>query len=315
MAELIASPMSPTALGWDVVMQGLNKLTLKEATNIRDYIPELFSKEPFPTNVKKLKRKVYSGMDDATAWAEETNATIPDGSIAFMFDITARQYWYANGCQYNMDMKTFDPYGMKSKQAIALGNSAKVKRQKLGAAWFNNGFSTDSAVHDWPAIETGVAFFSASHTTAPQNTTTTHSNLVAGTQSVSAFMDAIDLLMDCRDYLNRPLNLVPRRLFVYPTKVATAKEYLGIGMKEKYGTANHDRNPFGDFDIEVVPYPWFGTTTRWALQADKTSTYFNEAVGIDTRTQELANHATKQDIFFSIALWADDWRGWVGGQG
>lgn len=312
-AAVINSPITPTALGWDLVQAGLDKVTMDAAKSIDDFGPMLFNSAPFGSGgVKQITRKVYSGITDANAWDNETSDVIPDAGIEFLYDVVARQYWFANGVQYTLDMKTFDPYGMKAKLANALGLSARVKRQKLFADWFNTGFATSG--HAWNSVESGVAFFSASH---PNDTRIggVQSNLVTGTQSVATFSSAIDLIINLRDPLGNPLNLMPKRLFVYPTRVQEAREYLNIGSMLKSGTANNDRNPFKDYQIEVIAYPWLTSTTAWFMQANEHQCFYNEAVGVRTALTELPNHGTKHDIFFCQSRWADGWQGYVGGAG
>lgn len=309
----INSPITPTSLGWSMVSAGLDKVTMNAAKDILDYGPMLFNSASFGNGeVKQITRKVFSGITDAAAWANETNDVIPDAGIEFLYDVQARQFWYANGVQYTLDLKTFDPYQVKAKLAESLGKSGRVKRQKLIASWFNLGFATSG--HPWNDVESGVAFFSASH---PNDSRIggVQSNLVTGTQSVSTFSSAIDVIINLRDPLGNPLNLMPKRLFVYPTKAQAAREYLNVGSMLKSGTANNDRNPFKDYNIEVVPYPWFTTTTSWVMQASEHQLYANEAVVIDTKMTDLPNHGTKHDLFFCRAQWGDGWQGYVGGQG
>lgn len=299
----VMAPITINGLATDMetAKKGLDKIAMRTATTVRDYIPMLYKSATFQQLTKKSK--VYSGLTEATDWDLESIME-PEG-MEFLYDVTATHYGYKKATSYTYKAQLFDEYNVFPKLAKQLGLSLGHKRQKLGASLFNNGFTTNFA--------DGVPFFSAAH---PNDLRIggTQSNLVAGGLSVSTLTDAINLLMDMRDPLGRPLNYMPKRLWVHPTKAIFARQILGVNGME-YGTANNNKNPFSDFKLEVMEYPWFTTSTQWMLQADDYETYVSAKVGFKTKMEQQDDYSIRHEGHFVDAYWAESWMGFVSSTG
>ena len=305
MAREIANPINfnGISLTAEQAMKGLEKISVKQTKAIRNYEGMLYKSKNF--NEFKIKGKVMSGLPDAIEWDGES--IIESQSISELYDYVAQQYGYANAAEFSWKAKRFDTYKFL-KQATDLGRSLAHKRQRASAALFNNGFAT--------ACSDGQYFFDTDHPYAPNSgLSTTQSNLVSGPLGVSTLQDAIHKIVDCRDPLGRPLNLEPKRLYVDRTKVMYAKQFLGLGMGNEYGTADSKRNTFKDFSIEVVPYPYFSNATQWMLQGSETETYMCVNTDFTYTSDETDAHGWKMDGFFWVAYWEEGWWGWVASTG
>lgn len=304
MAREIASPIvfNGISLTAEQAMKGLEKIAVKQCNSVRNYESLLYKTRKFEEF--KIKGKVMSGLPDAVSWDGES--IIASQSISELYDYTAQQYGYANAAEFSWKAKRFDTYKFL-KQATDLGRSMAYKRQKAAASLFNNGFTVNGP--------DGVPLFSAAHPYAPNSGLTTQSNLVSGPLGVTSLQDAIHKMIDMRDPLGKPLNLEPRRLYVYPTKVMYAKQFLGLGMGNEYNTADSKRNPFKDFNIEVVPYPHLGTETMWLLQGNETETYICVNTDFTYSSDQTDAHGLKLDAYFWVAYWQEGFWGWVGSTG
>ena len=306
----IPSPITINGISidWETAKKGLDKVLWQSAGNVRDYVSLLFKDGTFKD--KTMKRKAFSGLPEAQEW--NAKDVIPSQGINFMWDVTATHAWYANAVEYDLESKTFDPYDIIPRLPKELGLSMAVKRQRLAAKFFVDGFTNAGNTPD------GKAFFALDHPNDPR-LGGTQGNLVNGSIGVATFTNAINLLLGMTDPLGRPLNARPRRLFVHPTKVITVKQILGIGMEKEFATANDNeaRNPFKDYDIAVVPFPWLGASCvdYWVLQASEHECYWSDAVKLQTRMTEGDNHSTRHEAWFSSTCWYDSWVGYVGGTG
>lgn len=304
MAREIASPIifNGISLTAEQAMKGLEKIAVKQTASIKNYESMLYNPRQFGDF--KIKGKVMSGLPDARVWDGES--IITPSSIAELYDYTAQQYGYANAAEFSWKAKRFDSYKFL-KQATDLGRSLAYRRQRAAAALFNNGFTVNGP--------DGLPLFSASHPYAANSGLTTQSNLVSGPLGVTTLQEAIHKIVDMRDPLGRPLNYLPKRLYVYPTKVMYARQFLGLGMGNEYGTADSKRNTFSDFNIEVVAWPHLASETMWLLQANECETYMCVNTDFTYSTEENDSHGMKMDGFFWVAYWQEGWWGWVGSTG
>lgn len=286
----------------ETAKKGLNKITLKNAKSVKDYLPMLYKSQAFPQLT--IKNKVYSGLTMASTW--DGKSIIEPEGLEFLYDVTAQHYFFGKSTAYGYDAFLFDEYKLLQKLSKELGLSVAVKKQLLGASLFNNGFLT--------ACPDGQPFFSTTH---PNDARIggTQSNLISGGLSVSTLVDAINLLINMRDPLGRPLNYLPKRLFVHTTKAIYAKQMVAGAGGFEYGNADHNKNPEEFEKIEVMPYPWFSTTTQWMLQAQDFETYISEKVGLKTTMEEQDDHSIKHDAIFVNSMWAESWMGYVGSTG
>lgn len=303
--EIIA-PMTTLGLDPDqkLAIRGLSGVTCKSVDSVRDYIPMLYTAENFPE--KSMTKKVYSGLPIAGAW--DGQSVITPVGLEYLYDVTAEHLWYANATSYTYDGQTFDIYDLlRPNAAKQLGLSMAWKKQVLGAYLFNQGFTTAGA--------DGVYFFSASHPSDSRSAITTQSNLVSGALNVTTLNEAKNLLINLRDPLGRPRNMMPKYLYVYPTQVDYAKAVLAKGMGNEYNTADKKRNLFEDYSIEVVPYPWFSTATMWMLQGTQSFCKYSVKIAPTSRMKEQDDWSVKHDVAFCMAFWAESWEGFVGSLG
>ena len=302
----VPSPISINGFSveWETAKVGLHEVILHSADAIRDFVPELYNKSDFKQ--KTMKKKVYSGLTQAAEWS--TDNIISPEAMAFLYDVDATHYFYAKACQYNLEAKTFDEYDMLKRLPGEVGKALGEKKQRLGAAFFNDGFYTQ-----W---KDGRNFFAADHPFDRRVTgVLSQSNLVEGALCVSTLQDAINLLINARDPLGRPMNYLPKRLWVHPTRVMYARQILGVDMGVEYGTPDRNRNPFRDFTVEVMPFPWFTSTTMWMLQGTDTHTFYSMPVNVTTNVEQTDAHGIKLEGWFACAFWAEMWQGWVGSIG
>lgn len=292
------------ATDFETAKLGLSEVMLHSTSKLVDYRPMMYNKANFKQ--KTMKKKVYAGLTQAATWDAES--PIPTAGMQFLYDVSATHAWFAKATEYTLDSETFDEYNLLNRLPAELGKAVGEKYQRLAAAHFNDGFTT--------AWEDGTYFFSASHPYDSRYSSSTYqSNLVSGALAVSTLQDAINLLLNVRDPLNRPMTMMPKYLYVHPTKVITARQILGIDMAMEYNKADNNRNPFKDYSIKVIPFPWMSTTTMWFLQGDETFTYYSEAVGPTTKVDRTDSHALKMEEYFCCAFWAEFWQGWVGSLG
>jgi hypothetical protein len=281
--------------------KGLDKVIMRSAESITDYVSMLYK----PENFSQLSKtsKVYSGLTEANTWDGESIIT-PEG-IEYLFDITAVHALFSKAYSITYNQQIYDEYAFNPKVAQELGQALGERRQKNAASLFNNGFSTD-------LYADGVYFFSASHPNAA-SVGGVQSNLVTGGVSLTVLNNMVNLLLNLRSPLSRPVKYLPAEWLVHPTKVMLANQI--VKSIREYGTANNTRNQFDDFNIKVVGYPWFSSTTMHILRADKFETKVSKKVGFQTEWKELDDKSLKHQGWFGDAFWADDWRGWVGSTG
>lgn len=307
--------LNGVSVDWETAKKGLDKVLWQTAKSVEDFVPKFFKKGDFKQ--KMLKRKAYSGIPEAQLWGPggAAGVIIPAQGIEYLWDIIATHFWYGNAVVYDIESKTFDEYNMIPKLPIELGKSMTTKRQKLVSSFFLNGFSQNGP--------DGVPFFSQYH---PMDTRLggVQGNVIPGTLSVTVLDAAINALIGLTDPLGRPMNYTPKRLFVHPTKVMSARQILGLGMERVYqgpanpstsgiqNTNNVIRNEYQDFNIEVVSWPWIYPIDAAILQANDYETYWSDAVAMQTKMKEQDDHSTRHESWFSSAAWFDNYLGYVG---
>lgn len=319
-ARTVTNPMSLLGLNADelTAVKGFEKIVLKNADSIPDTLGQFFKEATF--DAKKITTPVYSGFPIASEF--DLKSEMDEVTSAYMWDIVVQQY--AMGAKYSttLEQQMYDDlYKMNPKYAKDFGVSLAHSKQLTGASYWANAF-TASSVCQWYGVE-GAAFFSASHTYAPQAAGTnggvyasTWSNLGAGPVSTTNLLDACNRLIGQRDLLGRPLYQKPRKLFVSEQKVANALEALNVGMTGKGQEMSNTRNPFaGNFaGIEVVPYPYFPDIDMWILMGDKAETYMSIKQDITIRTDRIPGSAQQLETygFFTYAFWAESPVGFIG---
>ena len=313
MAQRIIPAPQSTA-GWDAAkrtaIKGLERISINSADQIRNYIPLIYKPKKF--SELSIVYPIYSGMKNAVAWDGKSVIT-PQG-IAYLWDVTAQVYLYANGTEYTFESELWDIYGMRSKQAKELGKSLSYKEQLTAFSFLNNAFTT--------AWSDGVYFFHASH---PKSTQIggTFSNIVSGGFAFDTFLDALILGENMVDPLNRPIYQEAERLFVHSTKVPYARMVINASLNWRGGSANNDENPFKrhgrvsaeDF-VVGVPSAYGWSTTQWAVKFSGSELYHNPQVPIKMlKPEDTPAHGVKQDGVFANAFWAEGVTGWVGSTG
>ena len=299
-------------LGWE-------KLIINKADSITDFLPTIYEDETF--DAKKIKSGVYSGFGPSGEWDMLSEKNKVDTS--YLYEIFAENFAYGSEYEIAFDAQAFDEmFSMNSKRATDYGESLAWTQQIAGAKFLNNAFNAD-ATCKWHTVTGNEAFFSASHSYAPNVAGTTAgvlsgtwSNIGAGVASLTTAMDAFNKLADQRDYVGRPMNLRPVEVLCRPEKVTTWQEILGIGMNGKSGEISNNRNPFqGDWGgIKITPYPYFATTNQWVVKSNKNPLKMTRKIGITIKTISPVSSAEKLIIHgkFTFDAWQESPMGMIG---
>lgn len=305
-SRIIAMPITLEGLDPDLrtALLGLEKCVVNSVNSLTDFNAMLFESDNFSPKTKTIP--VYAGLADAAQW--DGISAITPSQLSYLYDITATQYYYANGISFTFDSLTFDEYDLNAKQSKGQGISAEAKRQKVGAAQlFNNAFTTN-----W---FDGVPFFASNHPNSPV-IGGTQSNLISGALSHDTLQDAIDAMCAFTDPMGRALDVQPTELWVDMSKISLGEYVLNSGNALKSGTGDNDNNPFKG--IKLVPYPYFSTTTKWALRGRgrngnpcKKSRKLYKLMA----PRENDAHGYQRDLIWCEAYWMEDWTTWVGSLG
>jgi len=285
---------------------GLQEVIIDSASQIEDFTAQIYKKNT-KANQLTFKSKIYAGFPRAATWSKTVD-NISTGTMQFLWDVDATHLWYGLAGEMTKEELQFDPYGINNKIPTEIGKGLGELKQVLSAAFINDGFDT--------LWEDGSYFFGSDHAYSGNSSvsSSTQSNVVTGTASVSVAAEAINKMINQRDPMGRPLKIMPKRLFCYPTAVMLWKQILAT--TDEYGTANRNESPFKDYKgIQVVAWPWLDSTTKWVLQGSDYDTYFSQPVGIQTKYKDTDANGRRIEGYFSIAYWAERWQGYVGGLG
>lgn len=305
--RLITSPISLVGLDPDLrtAIKGFEKVTVNSAESVEDFIPKLYKPKSFKE--KRITFPVYAGLPDAETW--DGKSTITAREMAYLHEITAEQYYWAQSVEFTFESQDFDIYGINGKKAKELGTSLGWELQQQAADFFNDGFATT-------AWADGVYFFSASH---PLVGGGTQSNLISGALSHDLLMDGLVALRNMTDPLGR--NKRPGqgvRLWVESTQGPLARYIVNESLNWQSGSADNNQNPFKFFgNIEVVEWPHWDTTTKWMLQSvgDFESYVSYKHAPRLFPVKETDSHGMKQDGMFCVAFWTEDYTSFVGSLG
>lgn len=299
-------------------IKGLEEIIVDTEKSIEDFIPQMFKEKTF--NAKTMTKAVYGGFGLASNWDMTSDKVKAETS--YLWDISATQYAWGDSFDITYEQQKFDDlYKLNPQFAQDFSVALATTRQYVASTFWNNAF-TASSVCQWYGVE-GAAFFSASHNYSPQayesTGATTWSNLGTGALSLTSILDACNKLYNQRDWMGRPKKIMPKTLWVYPTQIASAREYLGQGMSLKSGEVSNNRNPFQNSfaGIEVKGYPYFSDVDTWILQGDKTNVFCSEMIpmNINTLKPETTAHTVTIEGCFTFASWAESPMGYVGWTG
>lgn len=299
--SVIPSPATLAGLDPDLrtAMAGLVEVAVDSAKAVPDFGGMIYKDEPFPANDKKIVKSIYGGLPAATVWPGTVQEIRPV-SRAKMYDITAILEWYGNSALHLLDTIEHDKYRL-TEDSVELGKSAAEKDNLLAWAPFIDGSTTTF----WD----GVPFFSASHKMDPRMGGDVQSNLVVGALNPTNVFRLIKLCEDTRDPLGRTLNLMPKRWWCDVNDKSAVKEILNIGQAMKSGTANNDRNPFGDYEQTVQACPYLKGANMLILEANETWAKRNLRVKPRMTMVNQPNHGVKHDVRFETVYWIERWYG------
>lgn len=310
----VPNPQSLLGLDADLktAIKGYEQIIVATERNIQDYLPMFFKDKTF--SAKKITEGVFSGFGQGAYWDMKSEKPVVNSSR--LWEITCEQYSYASSFPITFEQQKYDEmFQLNAKNAADFSASLAHTKQIVGSSFWNNAWATTSACQ-WYNVE-GKAFFSETHRYAPGSAVSgTWSNFGTGALSQTNILLACNQIFDQRDMLGRPMNLRPDTLYVYPTKIAEAREFLGQGMDLKSGEVSNNRNPFqNEFaGIKVVGYPYFDASTTWILAANKTQTYMSQKfpLTISTVRPQTTAGTIMIDGYFSFAAYAESPIGYVG---
>ena len=310
--RVIQSPI--TTLGLDpayrMAIRGFEKVVMRSASEIRDYIPMLYTAKKFEP--RTITFPVYAGVPAATQWNGQS--VIQPASLAYLYDITATVTLWGQSIEHTFEGMEFDFYSLGNTKATELGKAMQVARQAYGADFFNAALAASANWVD------GVPFFSSSHPYDSRSDLaiagTTADNLVSsGALSLDKIMEAMYLATNMKDPLGRPIVQTPTTIFCHPDAYQKFQQYMNPDQPLRSGTANNDRNPLKDFgQPNLVVYPWFDSSSYWMLKTNSAKTFHCPRIPIKMLEPEKTSaHGVKQDAIFCEGFWAEDFTGWIGG--
>lgn len=300
----MSAPATLSGLRSELKVPGLRQVFFNSAKSVNTLIPTLFKVQ---TSKRSFEETLsMTGITDFVALAE--GSTISAQAIGQGYKSRWTHVRYANGTSYTQDAIDDELYGVLKDKAETLGKSSARTREKQAASFFNGGQTTV-----WNTEE-GQFFFDTDHPIDPRALTigsaSTFSNLVTGDLAISTLQEAIVLLQTCPDAMGSPMNLSPRMLLVHPTKVFLAKQILG--SPGEHDSANRASNPFADFNIKVVSWPYLTSTSACFLGSDENPLiWFNRTPLKDDLDYDISSLIYKHVAHYRVSFGAKDPRGWV----
>ena len=299
-------PAPATLAGLDpalrTAVRGFETIAINSAKEVRDIIPYLYKKKVFEP--KKITMPVYAGIGGGGEW--DGKSVITPNDLTFLYDVTAENLIYANAAEHSFEAENFDLYKLQGKRKWKeLGKNAAHVQQMAALNPFNLGFTVNWA--------DGVPFFSDNH---PLLGGGTQSNLVHGPLSYDTVMDGYIKGISMVDPLGREVTQDLTAIYVARHNVPYAKSILNIGMKEAAGSANHDRNPFADENVHVIPLAWPLTHNGFIMQFSESEAYHSGKMPITFRKpRETDAEGIKQSVVWIDAFWFEGYTGFVASSG
>jgi hypothetical protein len=300
--------------------QGWDKTVNAAVSQVKDHIPTTCKRRNFSDI--RIEFPVFGGVGQGSAWSGE--GPIPVQGMAKLGDVSAEHSFYANSTSYTWLAKQFDKFSLTDKQARDLGTGAAGYRQKLHAAWTVN-LGPAGSVKSYD----GQQVFSRYHPYAPNAgypAATRQSNWVNTSDAgVAPSYDNIMLALQrgrtMRDPMGRPIDHEPVRLVCSAWYESQVRAALNVGIAQKPGAGNFDRNLLSYYGVSrddfVHVNPWLdavGTPYVWYLIFSSADLYYSDLISMKVfPPKEDEGHGFKHDIAFSIAFWAENWTGVVGG--
>jgi len=301
------SPITINGMPWDVYTKVLDGIFWNAARQTPTYIERCFNVQRVPR--KKVEYRSFAGVPLASDWDPNGNP-ITSHVVNPRFKIELINTWYANAIDYTLEHKQFDQWQLMNEATAELGRSAARKKEYLGAAFLEGGFS---AVWN---TEEGKVLFAADHPLDPR-VGGSYSNLVTGNLSVAKLQEAIALQESTPDDLGYPFGLQSRYLVVHKKKKMLAMEVLGQGIKYRTDAANYTPNVFEDWNITIVAHDWLTVSENaWFLFADRHGLVWNNVIDLNSHIfEDDRTHVTQRQVWFCCTRGARDWRGVLGSAG
>lgn len=311
-ATPVGGIVTSTGIPWAEYEKGLNALTKKTLDSVDEsIIDRIYRRESIQD--LEIRKRSYNGLTDATHWGAN-GQVVPKSTMASGYLIVAENRWVGNSFGYTLDMKMNDRNGIMPKVAAELPKTVANKRLQDAIAFLVGGFATY-----WNA-EAAEYLFTATHKMDTRYVGGTISNLVTGGPSISAYSDAVELLIATPDPLGSVKTYKPSFLLCHESKVTEWQQVLGFGGASgmRSDTANHTPNPInGNRRAEIVgcshkDFP----TSYWFLFSDEKNLVWNDRVKSVTWMDTAADTVvTTHYVRSNYCRYAEDWRGIVGSTG
>jgi len=237
------------------------------STNYKQY-PDEYSKI---LNVKTSKKQYEKSttIENVAAAPEKSKGEAVNFAVLTQgYDTTSTHKTYAQGCRVEREAYDDDLYSIfRDKLGQYLARSMKQRAETIGANVFNNAFSTSYLGGDGhELLDTNHPFASGS---TYQNEPTAAVDL-----SQTSLEDMFTLLESATEANSMNIQLIPKMLLVPPALRWTASVLLESQLKS--GTANNDKNPFLDLDVNYMVDHYLSDSDAWFVLSDAHSLIFWE---------------------------------------
>lgn len=281
----------------DILAPGLAEVIALSYKKYPDEYTKIFNVESSKRQYEKTS--TIEGLGIAVAKNEGSAVQYKD--LTQGYDNTYTHTTYALGFRVSKEMYDDDLYGVMKKAAEYLGRSVKQKIETKSADVFNNGFSSSYTGGDSKEL------FATDHPFASGGTGRNELSTAADLSQAS-LEQALTDIESTTDSTGAPVALIAKTLLVAPANRWAASVLLESQLKS--GTANNDKNPLLDLDLNYLVNHYLSDADAWFLLCDQNELKFYMRQNPIFENDD--DFDTKDGKFSVMTRFSTGWADWFG---
>lgn len=281
----------------DLLEPGLRKIFDDKFKEIPEVYSSVFHVENSSVDVER--DSAITGFSLAEETAEGSPIQYEDP--VQMYDVSYVHKKYTKGFKVSEELMEDDRYSIIKKKPAALARAMRRTSEYLGAAIFNNGFSSGTGGD-------GKYLFSTQHPRADAGTAQSNASATGITLTEANLNTAILAMRAQLDDKGMKIGVKASTLVVPPALLKTAVEITKSSMRS--GTANNDMN-FYEGMLKVVDWDWLTSSTAWFLM-DGSNHELNYFWRVRPEFKQDNSFDTGMALFKSRMRCSQGWSDWRG---
>lgn len=281
----------------DLLEPGLRKIFNDKFKEIPEVYSSVFHVDNSSVDVER--DSAITGFSLAEETAEGSPIQYEDP--VQMYDVSYVHKKYTKGFKVSEELMEDDRYSIIKKKPAALARAMRRTSEYLGAAIFNNGFSSGTGGD-------GKYLFSTQHPRADAGTAQSNASATGITLTEVNLNTAILAMRAQLDDKGMKIGVKASTLVVPPALLKTAVEITKSSMRS--GTANNDMN-FYEGMLKVVDWDWLTSSTAWFLM-DGSNHELNYFWRVRPEFKQDNSFDTGMALFKSRMRCSQGWSDWRG---